>query len=320
MLLTSRLWKVFKDPPTLHPLFWRTIYRSGATQFATRDYRVDMFLERAVLSYFGAVLVIWTVVGTRFATSAAATALNVLFLNLLFLLLALPILLTLVYVLRYTLLNGTISGLMWALRISDYIAQERAFGGFDLVWVAPPGGLGASMAVCTGCLYRKATIHQFRKQYQIVCALVLVCGLLTLLGLDARYVTIHTSLRAFGLTILLVIVAVLYIDAVHSLIMGSLLGMLIPTFTQHRLDARFWTISIYLSIQIFTFALGLFVSLFLMPALYSNFQVSGWLADLSPFIIGLGLFYITREGIIALLWHLLAMQFNADPSEMRFWP
>lgn len=319
-MLTPKLWRVFNDPPTLHPLFWRTIYRSGATQFATHDNRLEILTERLVLSYLGGVIVIWAILGTHLTTLPIPNTLSIVLINLLFLLLALPVLISILYVLRYTLLNGTISGLLWALRISGYIAYERELGGFDLVWVAPPGGLGASMAVCTGCLYRKATIHQFRKQYRVVAVFVLITGLTGILGLEARLITIYTSLRVFALTLLIVVVVALYIDAVHSLIISSLVGMLVPTFTQNRLDARFWTSGIYISIQVFTFALGVFVCLFLMPTLYTALQLSGWWVDLSPLLIGLAVFYLSREAIIIVLWHLLARQFNADPQEMRFWP
>jgi hypothetical protein len=190
----------------------------------------------------------------------------------------------------------------------------------DLNWCGWRRPLGAAMAVCTGCLYRKATLHQFRFQSRILLVAAGFLGLLAIAVSRPANATPSVSWRLLNAIYASVLIAALYLDSHHSPIMGSLVGMLTPTYTTTRADARLWTVGIYLLIQLITLLSALLAANLIVPGAYHSLNLSGWNADISPPLIGLVVFYGVREAMITLLWYGLARQLNADPQEMCFWP
>lgn len=313
-MMTRKLWCVLNDPPTLHPVFWRTIYRSGATQFATPDYKMEARLEKLFISYLLVLIVTWV-----FANALRGNV-QILLLNFVFLLVAFPVLISSVIVLRFSLLNGTFNGLVWSLRISEAVARERECGSLELLWVSPPGALGAAMAVCTAFLYRKAALHQFRQQCRFILFAACGIGLLLVCNSGATLATPYTSYQMLMLVHVSVCVAAIYIDSVHSPIIGCLAAMLVPLYATNRVDTRLWTGGFYLTMQLFTVILALVMGIVIVPDIYHQLNLSGWVIDISPALITLLLLYVLRELIIRWLWYALAHYFNADPHEWSFWP
>jgi hypothetical protein len=313
-MVSRKLWRVLNDPPTLHPLFWRTIYRSGATQFATRNYKLEVYAEKVSMVYFVVLFSLWILANIAEYRSQS------IFLSLLLFLFSLPMLLFVGAVLRYSLFNGMVNGLFWALRISNGVAYEREQGRLELLWLSPPGALGATIAVCTGCLYRQDTFHQFRLQCKIIIWIALALGALLVVNVSTAYATPYTSYQALAFVNILTLIAAIYLDSIQAPILGSLIGMLVPTFTENRLDTRVWTVSIYLLLQIVSIVFALLIGTVILPMFYLQLNLAGWLADISPPLVSLISLYWFREGVISIVWYALTRQLNADPREMRFWP
>lgn len=312
-MMTWRLWRALRHPPTLHPLFWRTIYRSNATQFATPNYQINIYSERALLILIGAILITWVL-------AVNMTGLwGTFFFNLLMLLLSIPFVVVAAIFLRYTLLNSIITGMFWAQRISDTIAHENERGVLKLLWLSPPGALGASVAVCTGCLYRRATIHQFRARFKWLIIATLVLGFLFVPLNGAWTWSTHTHPFLHKLVIVFTLVIAFRIDGIQSIVLGSLVGMLVPTFVHNRFDTRLLAVVVYVILQFVTIVL-LLLSLLILPGLYRSLEWTTWYVELSPAPVGLLMFCLAREGMIQLMWRVLARRLNALPSELRFWP
>ena len=313
-MVSRKIWRVLNDPPTLHPLFWRTIYRSGATQFATPNYKLEIYAEKVSMVYFVVLFSLWILANLAEYRSQS------IFLSLLLFLFSLPMLLFVGAVLRYSLFNGMVNGLFWALRISNGVAYEREQGRLELLWLSPPGALGATIAVCTGCLYRRDTFHQFRLQCKIIMWIALALGALLVVNVSTAYATPYTSHQALAFINIVTLIAAIYADSIQAPILGSLVGMLVPTFTENRLDTRVWTASIYLLLHVVSIVFALLMGMVILPMFYRQFNLAGWLADISPPLVSLVSLYLFREAVINLVWHVLARQLNADPLEMRFWP
>lgn len=311
-MLAWRLWHTLKDPPTLHPLFWLTIYRSGANQFALPNPRVEIWIERLTILYLVLLFTSWML------SSMLRAVAQLLMVNLVILLLLLPVLVIIGLILRYSLFYGTFHGALWAVRISHNLAQEREHGRFDLVWLAPPGGLGATMAVCTGCLYRRAAFHRLMTERRFGLWALSFAGIVAILGTQISDDRLAVSPRTLALVEVMVLIAAFYIDAVHSTVLGSLVGMVIPTFSRSSLDARVWALVAFLSLQSTTFLTALLVDLLVMPSLYAAVGVSGWWTELSPPLVSLAVFFLLREGMIRVLWTMLTAQLNADPQDLNF--
>jgi hypothetical protein len=293
-----------------------TIYRSGVNQFPSRNERLDVLMERLTLGYFGLLIGTWVISSVTNSRSLVQIAM----VNLLLLLLFVPTLLSVLFVLRYSVLNGTVHGVMWAFRISNGIAKEREQGRFELLWLAPSGPLGATMAVCTGCLYRKATLHTFVAQRRYILSAAILIGLLAVLNASYQSPSLYTSPRLLALIDASVLIAGLYIDSVHSTVLGSLVGMLVPNYSRSSVDARLWAPIIFLMLQAITFLLTLLTGLVILPDGYALLGMGGWFTEVSPAPVSLIVFFMSREIMIRVFWQLLAEQLNADPCQWTFWP
>jgi hypothetical protein len=226
--------------------------------------------------------------------------------------------------LLFILLNGTIYGVWWAILIADTITKEREQGTYELLSISPVGTLGTRWLIGTGCLHRNRALEQ---AHMLVVALMVIA--LVTLGVMMFIVSINLdpaharslANREDGQMLLtatwvVLFVVGLYIDHAQSIVLGSLAGMLAPSYVKTRFDARVWGAGVFLIAQVSTYTVFWLSAIILLPSLFDAAGIRGILADIGLPVLRLLVFYAVREGAIILLWRRLARQLNADASEV----
>jgi hypothetical protein len=211
--------------------------------------------------------------------------------------------------------NGLIYGLIWGIKISSAIARTYEASIFDVLSLSPAGALGATWAMGTGCLYRNRAFGDLNFPETWTIRLFVVIFASMALG------TISGVRRANELVLpvliyALVLIAAFYIDDIQSIVLGSLVGMITPLYTRNRVDARLWTMGLYLLMQAMTYLSVLLVGFVFLPMLSARIAITGLHGDVVLPLLGFTVFYGIREVGIAVLWNHLARRLNADPREL----
>jgi hypothetical protein len=193
---------------------------------------------------------------------------------------------------------------------------------FELVSLSADGGIGASWAICTAAIHRNQSLQQIQSPMSWIVRLGFTLLLLASLGnfveplvpseADIAMQTLIPLLYLFTLS------AALYVDHMQSVAMGSLIGMLMPTYTRSRVDAGIGSLIVFLLFQVMTYVLTLFIGFSLISSLLGSLAVSAVAASIILPILRLGIFYAIREAIINGLWRVLVERLNIAASEMVY--
>jgi hypothetical protein len=233
--------------------------------------------------------------------------------QILILLLILPIL--------FVTFNGNVYGLLWAGRISRAIAREQEMRTFDTLSLTPYGALGASWALCAGCVHRD---YRFSR-LQTISTEELFIALLVAVVLSVERTTqswmfsenmIFTQVLLI-LTYTTILLVGFYVNHVQSVVLGALIGMQVPTFVHNRFDGQIWSVGLYLVLQAVTYGMTFVVSVVLLPAIVMALNVAGLANELLLAFLSLGIFYGIRETVVAVLWRMLIYQLNGNSSEFE---
>ncbi len=299
-VVTLQVWNALKRPPIHHPLFRRISQdRVRVPQWRlSQAQRVALVLAFAIVMYLSLRYFAEMILVVIFVTPIAISAL-------------------------YIALNGTIAGLFWAIRVSSAIARERERGVFDLLSASPYGSFSVSWAICTGCQYYDQTFNGTGAQRVwfsriFFLSLLLFCAILTLA--DPRSTAfIGNPLWGIILSVEIVLVTAtaFHIDDIHSTVIGSLIGVIVPLFARTRLDARAAAFGLFLLLQIGTYTLVLLVGFNVMPQFNATLNVGFFgelvLLPLEQLIV----FFAVREGIERLLWGVNRLLLDGDVSDLR---
>jgi|FLYN01.1.fsa_nt_gi hypothetical protein len=292
-MTTWRLWRALTHPPYNHPLFWRTLLNKAP------EAPVRQWPSGQVALGFLLLFICSAALFPRQMTMIALAAFMVV-----------PFLL-----LIFTF-NGMIYGLVWGVKISTTIAKTYEASIFDVLSLSPSGALGALWAMGTGCLYRNREFGDLNFPETWTVRLFVVIFASMALG------TLSGARRAHELALpvlvyALVLIAGFYVDDVQSIVLGSLVGMLTPLYAHNRVDARMWTMGLYLLIQVVTYLSALIAGFVILPAIYERLGIDRVSGHIALPLLAFAVFYGLRELAIALLWHNLTERLNADPSELN---
>lgn len=220
------------------------------------------------------------------------------------------------------LFTSAFYSMRWAINIGGTIARERESGMFDLIALAPDGGIGASWAICTASIHRNQSLQQIQSPMSWIVRLGFTLLVLASLGnfvqplvpdeADGALLTIIPLLYLFTLA------GALYVDHMQSVAMGGLVGMLIPTYTRSRIDAGFGALIVFLFFQVITYVVTLLVGFSLVPNLMMRAGVTPTAAAIALPIIRLVIFFAIREAMISGLWRILVERLNVAASEMVY--
>ncbi|MCB9450655.1 MAG: hypothetical protein H6672_04405 [Anaerolineaceae bacterium] len=282
-MITRRVWRALLDPPGVHPLFHRIVLLPPS-------------VPRHYFTLANAIVNLVLGVGSHLPT---------------LLLLLMPLIL---------LILGVAYGLDCALRISTAIARSHEDDTYALLALTPGGAIEASWALCASTLYRNRDFSRLRATVNgtLIVGLVLtpVIALFSILfatGLTGRFLTMLDVFTNF--VNLLTVLAVLYLEYVQSTVQGVLVGMLIPTYVQNRLDANIFALLTFLLLQIAVYAAFLLLGFTLLPILLDSLALDiGWVTMLLA-ALRVGLFYGIREAVIAGVWWRLMTRLNTSLSE-----
>ena len=301
--VTLQIWNALKRPPIHHPLFRRLSRKPTRTP----PVRHMSLAQRIALTV---IFVIGAYISLRYFS-------QLLLLGIFFI----PVGLTGTYM----ALKGTLSGLYWAIRVSGAIARERERGTFELLSTSPYGAFSTSWAICTACQYYDQTFNGIGAQRVwfsrfFFLTLFLISGVLSLpqthgfLSVNAGATYLENLARIFVLVTALAFA--FYIDDMHSTVIGSLVGLIVPHFARNRLDARIGAFVGFLVLQIFAYTCVWVVGFMLLPELNTNLALSGIVAVLALPLEQLIVFFLTRELIARLLWNINYVLLNGDVSDL----
>ncbi|MEO8607455.1 MAG: hypothetical protein ABI690_06215 [Chloroflexota bacterium] len=285
-MTTWKIWRALHNPPALHPVFQRTVLLPPTT------------LKRRPMGWAGLVVNLVLSLGQYSPT---------------ILLLLMPFILS---------ITGIIYGIDCAIRVGSAIAREHENDTFSLLSLSPGGGLGASWAMCTSSLYRNRDferLHEVMRGTVSVGSILLVGGALLTLFLQSDKFSrppIPTLPTFVNLVNLITVLFAVYVEYLQSAVLGSLVGMFVPTFTQNRLDTSVYTFGGFLFLQITTYFLAYLIGFVILPSLYERLNIVGDYTEMSLSILRLTIFFLIREAIITGLWRVIVQRLNGSTSEL----
>jgi hypothetical protein len=183
----------------------------------------------------------------------------------------------------------------WAVSISAAIIREHEHRTYDQLCLAPSGALGVNWAICAGVLHRDDALGWIDFLRKLMAALLLFILLAVLLTTALRQNTFDLFQFLALLLDMLTLAAMSYIDHVQSIVLGSLVGMLMPVYLRNNIDVRISTIVVFLASQAVTFLAAVLV----------------WNVEIR--LLSVAVAYLLRESLIILVWRTLVYHLNAEP-------
>jgi hypothetical protein len=296
-MMTWTLWWALRHPHSTHPLF-RRMLRSQPGGVRILD---EAFILRFMSRLMSLVLIV--------AVFALA-----------------PIILTSILgapILMLLIIQAF--GIRYAVNVGSAIASEQERGTYELTSLFPQGALGANWMMGSGCLHKGSSFVWLQGAVRLVLGFlitVLVVGyVVAIIIMISEYMgssLARTSVTAFiTLSNYASLVAAFYFDYVQSVVLGSLVGMIVPIYVHNRFDARLWSLSSYMLLQLTVYLTTWLVGFVLLPEALERLTLAGWQVEISLPILRVAVFYFVREGIIAGLWHMLAQRLNAHSTEIN---
>jgi hypothetical protein len=208
--------------------------------------------------------------------------------------------------------NGAFQGAISAVRIGSLLANLRERGQYDLLCLLPPGAARVTWELCTTCLHRTRTFSSLSSELVWVVRSIFILATVLIIARENRNPWQGPFLAMTQIGLMYVI---FHIDDIQSLIVGSLSGMIAPTFTRTPADARLYSLLGYLLIQTATYLLVVLATFVALPALYRLLHWSGLAADFLQSVIGILTLYSFREVIIRALWQTLLRRLDIYPAD-----
>ncbi len=214
------------------------------------------------------------------------------------------------------LLEGVYFGGRCALDTGERIATERDKRTYELLCVTPAGYFGVNWSLCTGYLRHYELFDTARRVlfYLSVCVVLGAVAVMSwsFIGRIASPEEFppETANIVPQMMRLAALAFAFYLNFIQSVIIGCLIGMLVPTYTHHRLDTQLLILLAYLFVLMITIVAAL-LSISLVSTILGGWQ---WFA--SP-IIELAIFYGWREFAIASLWRRLLYRLNASDADVQ---
>jgi len=226
------------------------------------------------------------------------------------------------------LLGNTLYALSWTTTITGGIARERETNTYDLLCLSPSGALVISWAFCTAQIHRTQVFKVVYFAVRLICitamlalgiALLIPLGVLQGIGQrgsNLSPVGLESTLSLlYSLLYALAIVIIFFADHIQSMVLGSLVGIVMPSYVRPGTESRFRSMVTFLALQLVAYGLPAFITLFLV-LVYQVLGVSRWFSNLSLAIVGVIAFLLVREGLIRRYWQRAMQQLNTDDSEL----
>ncbi len=190
----------------------------------------------------------------------------------------------------------------WMIQIAAALARERNHSVYDLLCVTPPGTLGITWAISAACLHSDDALGWIDASRKVLTAMTVFTLTVIVVTISLRDTT-PTVLSILQLTLdIAIVTAVSYADHVQTVILGSLIAMLAPTYVRGSIDAQVMALFVFLTLQV--------------AACLPTVLIVIGLGTSDPLFLSLLALCAVREGLIAALWRLLTARLNATPLEL----
>ncbi len=286
---TVRLWQHFRHPPTHHPQFARTtdvpfvfpLLRPGsAALWALLP--IIFLLLCAIISFpvrvlTGSALLRVVMAAGSFIVVIGTTA----------------------------AITGTAPGVLWSTQIAAALARQRANCLQDLLAVTPDGGVVAMWALALGIVHNSGALQQLYDREPIKLTPRIVMWTIGILGTMLLFEQGRALL--FPVFVSGAILGALYLDHLQSMIVAVMVGVATGMRATTDTNARVLALVDFLAAQLIVYGAAVFVIVVMFPAL----GLPRWWGYGLPQLV---LFYLCREGVIAVLWHYLRSQ-RLTPSK-----
>jgi hypothetical protein len=273
-----RLWRGLKHPADNHPVFWRVL--DDIYDDATRFSRLtqNIFLQGQIW--------LWPLL---FIVDMRLVCLMV--------------------------FSGTISGTILTLRISNCIASEQQSRTYDLLCLTPGGTIRTLWAICMGCLHREQAFEILNSQE----AWIVRLGLFIPFIISSQLFLQRIMGLKGGVTLYWGVgfIALFYIDHIQATVFSCIAGMLAAQQTS-SMDKRLWAVTTFEAFQVCSYLFTIVVGLLILPDFCRWLGVLGINSEISQMLLTVGVFYVTREGVITLGWRRLMDSTNTQPAEIDF--
>lgn len=212
-------------------------------------------------------------------------------------------------------LSGTISGMILTLRISNRITEEQQSRTFDLLCLTPGGTIRTLWAICTGCLHREQAFEILNSLE----AWVVRLGLFVPFVISSQLFLQHILGMKGGVTLTwgMGFIALFYIDHIQATVFGCLSGMLAAQQATST-DKRLWAVTIFAAFQVCSYLFTILIGVFILPDICRWLMKTGIGPEISQMLLSVGVFYVTREGMITLGWRRLIDSTNSHPADIDF--
>lgn len=226
------------------------------------------------------------------------------------------------------LFGGTLSGWTAATRIAKTIFREQEKARYDLLLLTPPGVLGVHWAIVTRNLRDDRLLRWLRwlpSGFFIFVGFLLfglLIGIITTSFLWLLNDSVLGFSALFQVSAGLLVLGILYADYLQSVVMGVLIGILLPTYakTQAENSAYALASACFFSVQALYYLIFGFVGLWLtvqviVPALVQGRQFIAVIV----LAISLAVMFASREIVVRWLWRQAEqrLQFDALDSGVR---
>jgi hypothetical protein len=218
-------------------------------------------------------------------------------------------------ILQLYFLYVSIHSLSWAISVGSSIAKEQETKTHDLLCLTPSGAVGRYWAIYTACVYRKREFFNFNNESTWVIRFLFAIPTVfaTTIIAGVRFVTNDPVII---LIYFIALIMAFYVDHVQSVLVGSLTGMLVPTYTRNRIDSRLFVTAAFLTLQILSYFQTWLIGFVFFSALYDAIPAKSTYLEIILPLLRLAAFYAIREGVIRLLWEALCRQLNASDVEL----
>jgi hypothetical protein len=214
----------------------------------------------------------------------------------------------------------TLRNLTQAIIASGIIAHERQQNRYDTMKLLPPGELGYVWTVygrIAHCFHSITYAYEARLYVASWLLLIPVCVVIQgLISGESDF-----TARAFSefVVTMVAIAGVYLIDFIHSTVLGLLVGILAPTVTRNRQEARVGAFFTFLTLQLGAYLLmwllnGVLVAP-VLPGRFSDMRLF-WLGNLAAAGLNLLIFFAVREIMIRLLWRVAQHRLNVVPADL----
>ncbi|MFC1959526.1 hypothetical protein ACFLYO_02340 [Chloroflexota bacterium] len=295
-MLSWKLWQALKNPPYRHPLMRRV--RSNTGWLTLLGNKALPFYLYAML--LGTIYMLWRITPQTFG-----------FVFLLILIIpSMATLFFLVSPLLFPLVMVAV-GAMWAALISERMVEQQEHGIYDLLCVLPGGRWAANWAIACGSIHQGSV---FEICLLILRIMLLLGGILLFMLLSMVLGQVFSAesqldgIGSFSIDMIALLVAY-YLHYIQTMALSPLVGLLVPTYTKSRVEARLGAVGLLAVVQLgpFIFCGLLF---YFVPLL-----VGGTVDPERSLALYLILVFGLREVIIRRLWYVLLRRLRLTAVE-----